>query len=154
MVNQLLETVRRWGQRCGLDDFEIATAQSLAWYYEATYDGDELPVSHWAQLGVRAVRNGRDLPDCGTGAKDALNFTWQGAGMLEVTDGYPGPDTLAAHREIFDRMFSGLDDLKKQVAELKMAGERTKEIAVHLHLSEARISQISREIVEACRKDK
>lgn len=150
MDNQLLETVQRWGKRNGFDEGQIATAQSMAWYYRANYAGDELPDSHWARLGVRAVRNGRDLPGCWTSPTDALHRIVQGSGMGQVMDRYPGPDTLAADREAFERMLMTLDDKRKQVVELKLAGVKNKEVASHLGLSEARISQLAREIVELC----
>lgn len=144
----LLETVLRWGSRCGLDEFQIATAQSLAWYFRTQYKGKDLPESHWARLAVKRVRSGRDLPGCGTSPKDALNFTWQGAGMGEVMDKTPSPSTLAAHKETLERILAGLSEVKKEVAELRLSGAANKEIAVHLHLSEARVSQIAREIFE------
>ncbi len=150
MDNQLLETVQRWGQSNGFDEYQIATAQSLAWYYKANYHGDELPDSHWARLGVRAVRNGRDLPGCGTSPKDALNFCSQGAGMMEVMDHYPGPDKLAGDRELFDRMLTTVADKRKQVAELKMAGLMNKEVAKQMSLTPGRVSQLAREIAEMC----
>ncbi len=148
METKLLETVLKWGKSWGLDDFEIATAQSLAWYHRSQYDGPELPESHWARQAVRHVRNGRDLPGCATPEADALNRCWLGAAMGEVMDRYPGPDMLAAHKEAMDRMLNSLSELQKQVAELRLAGVANKEIAVHLHFSEGRISQIAREIVE------
>lgn len=79
----LLESVLKWGKKRDLDDFEIATAQSLAWYYSTRHDGPDLPDGHWARIAVRAVCNGRDLPGCGTGLADALSHPWQGAGMAE-----------------------------------------------------------------------
>src|SRR5256885_909790 len=95
-VTKLLATVLRWGRAAGLDEQQTATAQSLAWYYAAAYDGPELPVSHWARLGVRATLRGRDLPGCGTGSGDALHRVWQGAGMGEVADRRPPPDEVAS----------------------------------------------------------
>jgi len=144
---KLLETVLKWGKNRGLDEFEIATAQSLAWYYATKFKG-KLPDSHWARVAVRAVWNGRDLPGCGTSSQDALNFTWQGAGMQEVTDQTPGPDVLAAHKEALERVLSELTAIKKEVADLRLAGMATKEIAIHLHVSKSRVSQIAREIGE------
>ena len=145
---KLLTSVLKWGKACRLDDFEIATAQSLAWYDRSQYKGPALPESHWAKNAVRRVRSGRDLPGCGTPPSDALNKCWLGERMSEVMDRSPGPDVLAAHREAFDRNFDGLGELGQQVAKLKIAGAKTQEIAIRLERSEGRISQISREVVE------
>jgi hypothetical protein len=148
MDAKLLEVVMRWGTRCGLDDFEIATAQSLAWYYRSRYDGPELPDSHWARIAVRGLRNGRDLPGCGTGDCDALHHTWQGHGMGEVVDRSPGPDVLAEQKELMERILAEVSDVKREVAKLKAAGMAGREIAIQVSLSQARVSQILREIAD------
>lgn len=148
METQLLEIVMKWGRKCGLDDFEIATAQSLAWYYKSRYTGPELPESHWARNAIRSLRNGRDLPGCGTGESDALHHVWQGEGMGEVMDKSPGPDKLVMDKELMERLLAQLSELQKEVAELKTQGRKGKEIALVVGLSEARVSQIGREIAE------
>jgi hypothetical protein len=143
---KLLTTVLKWGKAFRLDDFEIATAQSLAWYHQSQYQGPELPESHWARLAVRHVRFGRDLPGCGTPEHDALNKCWLGAGMAEVMDRYPGPSTLAAHKETLERILKELSEIKREIAELRLSGMANKEIALHVNLSPARVSQIAGEI--------
>ena len=147
-MDKLLETVAKWGVNCGLDEFELVTAQSLAWHYRSNYSGPELPDSHWARLAVRAAWNGRDLPGCALSTVDALNFVWQGAGMKDVQDKTPPPDVLASHKELLEKILAEVGELKAEVAELRIQGVTGKQIAVHLNISEGRISQIAREIAE------
>lgn len=151
MDTKLLDAVERWGLKCGFDDFDIATAQSLAWYYKTRFEG-ELADSHWARMAIRAVRNGRDLPGCGTRARDALHRTWLGAGMGEVMDKTPAPDVLVASAELYDKIMAEIGDLNRQVADLRRQGLSGSEIAQAVGVSRARISQIAREIVERYRK--
>lgn len=146
---EILEATLRWARRCGLDEFQIATAQSQAWYYWQEYDGPEdFPAGHWARLAVRGVRNGRDLPGCGTSVKDALLHSWQGAAMPEVMDRSPGPDVLVIHKELLERLERSVDDLKRQVAELRLQGLSNAEVARKVNRSPGRTSQIAREFVE------
>ena len=151
----LLDTVAHLARRAGLQPDQVVTAQSLAWYYAMRYEerygsSDPLPPSHWARLAVRATRNGRDLPGCGTGSSDALRRAWQGAAMPEVRDPGPGPDVLAAHREQLERTLARSPQ-RRRVADLRIAGTSNKEVAEELGVSPARTSQIAREIVESFR---
>ena len=151
----LLDTVARLAHRAGLQPDQVATAVSLGWYYATRYEqrygnSDPLPASHWARLAVRATRNGRDLPGCGTSPSDALRHAWQGAGMPEVRDPSPGPDVLAAHREQLERTLAE-SPRQRRVADLLIAGTSNKEVAEELGVSPARTSQIAREIVESFR---
>jgi hypothetical protein len=151
-LSLLLDTVANLARRAGLDPFQVVTAQSLAWYYVVRYEGMHLlPALHWARLAIRATRNGRDLPGCGTSPSDALRHSWQGATMDEVRDGSPGPDVQAAHREQLERTLAA-SPRKRGVADLRIAGVSNREIAEELGVSPARTSQISREIAEDFRR--
>ena len=72
--------------------------------------------------------------------------------MPEVMDRFPGPDVLAEHREAYERTMAELTDRKRQVAEMRLAGMDNGEIAHLMGLSQARTSQIAREIVERFRE--
>jgi hypothetical protein len=155
-LSHLLDTVDRWAQRCHLSPDQVVTAQSLAWYYLTRYqqrhaNADPPPPSHWARLAVRATRNGRDLPGCGTSPNDALHRTWQGAGMGEVRDPDPGPLACAIHREQMERTLAE-SPRKRRVADLRIAGLSNLEIAEDLGVSPARSSQIARETAEDFRR--
>jgi hypothetical protein len=154
-VARLLEVVKRWAARCGLDEQQTTTAQTLAWWYRRNYRG-EVPLSdsHWARLAVRATKNGRDLPGCGTSVKDALLAgCWQGAAMPEVLDREPPPDVLAEHKETLARVLEGLSATKQSVVEARLSGRSNEDIARDLGLSAGRCSQIAREIAEAFHRD-
>ncbi len=143
----LLAVVARWATRCGLDEMGTATAQSLAWLW-ASKSEVNYPAGHWAKLAVRATRNGRDLPGCGTGHADALMHSTQGAGMGDMKDKSPGPDALAAHREQWERMESGLDERRRLAVEMRLEGWSNFEIATALGVSPGRTSQMAREVME------
>lgn len=147
----LLAVVLRYGLLRRMTPEQIGTAQSMAWYYQANYSGEPLPDSHWAQLAVRAVFNGRDLPGCATSTHDALNVAWQGAAMGELRDSEPAPDVLAEHRELLERVLAGLSEIKRQVMDLRLAGVPGLAIAEELGITPGRVSQISREIAERFR---
>jgi hypothetical protein len=153
----LLDMVAGLAHRSGLAPDQVVTAQSLAWYYATRYEerngssDDPLPPSHWARLAVRATRNGRDLPGCGTSVSDALHRCWQGAGMPEARDPSPGPDVQAADREQLERTLAKSPQ-RRRVAELRIAGASNREVAEELGVSPSRTSQIAREIAEDFRR--
>lgn len=146
-LETLLAVVLKWALRCGLDEGQAATAQSLAWHYRGRCEA-QYPDSHWAKLAVRAVRHGRDLPGCGTGQADALMHSHQGSGMPEVRDRTPPPDVLADHKERYERVMAGVGEVKKLVAAMRIEGWSNYEIALALKVSPGRTSQVAREIVE------
>lgn len=143
----LLAVVTTWGVRCKLDEFQLVTAQSLAWYW---WDRSKVkyPASHWARLAVRWVRAGRDLAWCGTGPSDALNHQVQGAGMGEVMDRTPPPDALASHIEEWERLQAKLTLKERQVQSLRIQGIDNGRIALAIGVSPARTSQLARSILE------
>lgn len=147
----LLAVVLRWCNRCGLDDFQTATAQSLAWYWSSR-SAVSYPPSHWARIAVRMVRNGRDLAGCGTGQADALSHSLQGCGMGEVLDKEPSPAVLVEHKELLDKILAEVTEIKRQVVELRLQGLSNIEVAERLGVSPGRTSQIAREIAERFRQ--
>jgi hypothetical protein len=148
----LLNTTAGLARQAGLPPDQVVTAQSLAWYFATRYQGIiPLPPSHWARLAVRAARNGRDLPGCGTSESDALHRCWQGAGMPEVRDPSPGPDVLAANREQLEWTLAKSPQ-RRRVADLRVSGMSNLEIADDLGVSPSRSCQIARQIAEEFRR--
>jgi hypothetical protein len=143
----LLLVVARLARMYKMDDFQVATAQSLAWLWSKDSPVD-YPPSHWARLACRHVHNGRDLPGCAVSRADALEHSVQGAGMDFKMDTTPGPDVLAAHREQWERITGGMTDREADLTRLKLEGMANKDIARTMGVSEGRASQIARAIAE------
>lgn len=148
ILDDILTVTAEWGRRCRLDEGQIVTAQSLAWYWASRCE-TPYPPHYWARLAVRAVHSGRDFAGCATGPTDAIRHAWLTGGMPEKIDPTPGPDTLAEYKEQFERAFGRLADLKQEFLALKIAGLSNLEAVRRLGLSPTRGSQIAREFWEA-----
>lgn len=143
----LLLTVAKLARKFKMDEFQTATAQSVAWLW-ASESPTDYPPSHWARLACRAVFYGRDLPGCAVSRADALSHSSQGCGMDEAMDTTPGPDVLAAHREQWERITKGMTAKEADLTRLKIEGLANQDIARTLGVSPGRASQIARAIAE------
>jgi DNA-directed RNA polymerase specialized sigma24 family protein len=137
---------RRFRNHYAADEM-VATAVILAWHYWSNRPQD-FAASHWARIAVWHTFAGRDLPGCGTGAKDALHRAEQGSGMDEVTDRRPGPDKVAEAAELAGRLLESLSPRERQLAELLAGGAKGMDVAEAMHISPGRVSQIRSELME------
>lgn len=130
--------------RLTLRPVQIPEAVVQAWFAWSTAREPDLPPIVWAMHGVRRVRTGRDLPGMGTGAKDALHRSSQGAGMDGFRDHRAAtPLNTLIHREELER----IREAGGEVVELLMLGMGTTEVAKAVGVSPGRVSQIRREMM-------
>lgn len=149
---EVLPTVQNYARlRFRGDDFAVVTCVSLAWYIWRSRRED-FPASVYAHLAARQVAAGRDLPGCGTSTTDAITRATSGGGMDQLGDG-PAADPLVVllHRErlaVLSSTFAD-DTVKGEVLRQLRDGTRTLDVADEMGLSQARISQLRREFLEA-----
>lgn len=125
-----------------------AVALVLVWHRWRRHP--DVPILSHVWYAALHARQGRDLPGCGTHARDALRHTTQGAGMDEVTDATPGPLDDLIGREDLDRLEARFKEgPKAEVLHRLKLGQRTNDVAADLGLSAARVSQLRREFYES-----
>lgn len=144
----ILPVVEKYALSRLKDEGLVVNAIVLAWYYWSRCP-DDYAAGHWARLAVRQVWSGRDLPGCGTGAKDALHRASQGSGMEEMQDRRnAGPLDTLIHREELERIRYAGGPKHQEVIALLMSGMPTGEVAEATGVTAGRVSQIRREALE------
>lgn len=148
----VLPVVERFARKTFRGDVDrITLAIVLAWWVWSNRKSD-FPASVYAQIGVRQVMQGRDLPGMvTTGAADVWRRLTRidGAGMEGLADRRPGPAREAEKREQAERFLAGLTGREKRMADMFMDGCPAKEVADELNLSPGRITQMRQEAKEA-----
>lgn len=123
------------------------------WKLHQDANGEELPPSVWAKMGVTRARSQRDLPGVRDRRCDVFDkFTqWQGAGMGEVIDRKAfTADRILAGREELASLKANADERGRALIGL-VETERlgTNGIAERLGVSAAAVSQRRRKLAES-----
>lgn len=146
----LIEVVRKWAARCGLDDNETDDAVAIAW---DAWDraAVKYPAGHWARFAVRSAKAGRTLRGVRHGVRSAWRNTVLCGAMNGVVDTAPGPERQAQSREAWGRMLATLNGRCLRILTLAQRAMPKQEIAVLAGCSPARVSQVLRLAVERYR---
>lgn len=134
---------------CGLDEQGRSDAVVQAWDALRKYDGPQLAPSHWAEIGVKRVRAGRDLPGIKPRkGQDALDVALRCGSMEGYADRRPGPDRLAADREIGELWINMISERNMEINRMRTEGVDNRTIARRFNLTVARVSMIAHESVD------
>ena len=133
--------------RLGNNDDLVSTALVLAWWiWSRTSPVKDLPATAYAHAAVRAAWNGRDLPGCGTHAKDAMWHVVSSGVIREVRDRRPGPDRLAEMAEEYLRLWADMAETDAIMALHLLNGEPAKDVAARLGITPGRLTQRRQEL--------
>jgi hypothetical protein len=147
-VSEVLPVVQRYANlRFRGDEWLVTACISMAWYIWSNRRED-FPPSNFAQLAARNVAAGRDLPGCGTSAKDALHRADFCGGMDGLGDWHPGPEQIAIDRERYTRVTDDLDDRMRTLVEMFESGAKNKDVAEALEVSPGRVTQLRQGLMD------
>src|SRR5882672_6504607 len=101
-LTKLLECVRRFGLKCGLDDDGITTAQGLSWWRDRR-DDSKHPVSLVARYAVLSTLSGQDIPRYRSMANDPVHLARHRVNLGLLADRNPSPAEMVIAREAYSR---------------------------------------------------
>jgi hypothetical protein len=146
----VLPVVERYARKFfGRDEERVSVALVLAWWSWRQSPG-HCP-STYAHFAVRHVGAQRDLPGLRARCSDVWRrlTRFQGAGMDQVADPRPGPDALAAQRELYALLRDKLNGQELRLHDLTTNGvTRTDAIAAEMGVTSRRVSQIRRQVMQ------
>ncbi len=140
----IASVVERYAAACTRCPDLRSLALTLAWYYwSIAPDKHHLPASVWARVGVRHALAGRDIPGIRSKFRDAMKYReTQGAGMEGLADRRPGPMRTVVSAELFDRLWSQMNDREREMAEMYIDGAANQDVAERVGVTPGRATQI------------